>query len=164
MNDDLANRFDDIHWPDGFSPDGADLFAHNEVFIDAPCSTVWQLLIAVERWPQWYPNSHDVRILNDRTGVLRDDSRFQWTTFGIDILSEIFEFVPDSRIGWHGNAPGLQAYHAWRLLDDSNRCHVIMEEAAKGPAAIEMRDSDPDGLHKAHDLWNSRLKLLAEGR
>jgi hypothetical protein len=164
MNDDLADRFSDIHWPDGFSPDGADLFAHNEVFIDASCSTVWQLLIAAKQWPQWYPNAHDVQILNDRTGVLRDDSRFQWTTFGIDILSEIFEFVPDSRIGWYGDARGLQAYHAWRLLDESNRCHVIMEVAAKGPVAIEMRNSDPDGMRKAHDLWNSQLKLRAEGR
>src|SRR6266849_8542875 len=29
MNDDLVMRSKDIHWPDGFSPGGADLLAHN---------------------------------------------------------------------------------------------------------------------------------------
>jgi len=164
MNDDLAQRSPDLHWPDGFSPDDADLFAHNEIVIDAPCATVWQHLIEAEQWPQWYPYSQDVLILNNRTGVLREDSRFQWRTFGIDVISEVFEFVPDSRIGWYGRAPGLTSYHTWRLLDAPNCCHVVMEEAAKGRVAVALRDADPDGMHKGHDLWNSRLKERAEGR
>ena len=41
MNDDLAMRSKDIHWPDGCAPDGADVFAHHEVFINAPRSTEW---------------------------------------------------------------------------------------------------------------------------
>jgi hypothetical protein len=50
MNDDLAMRSKDIHWPDGFSPDGADLFAHNEVFINAPRSTMWRHILEAEKW------------------------------------------------------------------------------------------------------------------
>jgi hypothetical protein len=162
--DDPAKQAKAIHWPDDLSPADADLFAHNEVFIDAPCSAVWQHLIAVEDWPRWYPNAQDVHILNDRTGVLRDGSRFQWQILGLDVISEIFEFVPDSRIGWHGRAVDLRSYHSWLLRDESNGCHVVTEGAAKGPAAIAMRDSDPDGLPKAHELWIGRLKGLAEGR
>ena len=51
MNDDLAMRSKDIHWSDGFAPDGADLFAHNEVFVNAPRSTVWRHLVEAEKWP-----------------------------------------------------------------------------------------------------------------
>jgi len=29
MKDDLAHRSPDIHWPAGFEPERADLFAHN---------------------------------------------------------------------------------------------------------------------------------------
>ena len=51
MNDDLAMRSKDIHWPDGCAPDGADLFAHHEVFVNAPRSTVWRHLVEAEKWP-----------------------------------------------------------------------------------------------------------------
>ncbi len=51
MNDDLVMRSKDIHWPDGFSPGGADLLAHNEVFVNAPRSTVWRPIMEAEKWP-----------------------------------------------------------------------------------------------------------------
>jgi hypothetical protein len=35
-HDDLIDRSAYIHWPDGFDPDNAELFAHNAVVIDAP--------------------------------------------------------------------------------------------------------------------------------
>jgi hypothetical protein len=40
MSRDLANRSRDIHWPEGFSPDQADLFSHNELRIEASCERV----------------------------------------------------------------------------------------------------------------------------
>jgi len=45
MKDDLAHRSRDIHWPTGFDPAKADLFAHNELVIHAPCERVWQHII-----------------------------------------------------------------------------------------------------------------------
>ena len=36
VKEDLANRSPDIHWPEGFTPADADLFAHNEISINAP--------------------------------------------------------------------------------------------------------------------------------
>jgi hypothetical protein len=35
--DDLAHRSPDIHWPTGFEPEKADLFAHNDLIINASC-------------------------------------------------------------------------------------------------------------------------------
>jgi hypothetical protein len=80
VNDDVAKRSPDIHWPAGFSPDDADLFAHNEIFINAPCVTVWQHLVEAPKWPLWYSNSHDLHISNDRTGLLQQDSSFEFNT------------------------------------------------------------------------------------
>ena len=45
MRDDLAARSPDIHWPAGFEPAKADLFAHNDLTIDAPCEQVWGHII-----------------------------------------------------------------------------------------------------------------------
>lgn len=162
MND-MAMRSKDIHWPEGFSPDSADLFAHNEIFVHAPPSAVWRHLVEAEKWPSWYPNSRDVRVSAEGTGVLREGTRFQWDTFGLHIDSEVSEFVEASRVGWYVDATGLNAYHTWLLVDRANGCQVITEEVAKGPAALALRESAPEVVHQGHDLWLSRLKHLSEG-
>src|ERR1700676_2239655 len=51
MKYDLAHRSPDIHWPAGFEPEKADLFAHNDLIINASCERVWTHIIEVTRWP-----------------------------------------------------------------------------------------------------------------
>src|SRR5271155_2274430 len=62
MKVDLAHRSPDIHWPAGFEPQKADLFAHNDLIINAACERVWTHIIDATRWPTWYLNSKDVEI------------------------------------------------------------------------------------------------------
>src|ERR1700689_2455229 len=45
MASDLATRDRDIHWPAGFEPEKADLFAHNEARLNASCDTVWRHIV-----------------------------------------------------------------------------------------------------------------------
>jgi hypothetical protein len=106
MKDDLANRMPDIHWPQGFDPTQADLFSHNELLINATCERVWRHIIEAAKWPEWYPNSKKVRIVGDGGTVLKEGATFRWTTFGLPLENRIDEFVPYSRIGWYGYAPG----------------------------------------------------------
>src|ERR1700758_33887 len=80
MKQDLANRQKDIHWPQGFDPSHADLFSHNELLINAPCERIWSHIIDAAKWPEWYPNSKEVKITGDT--VLKDGAVFRWTTFG----------------------------------------------------------------------------------
>jgi hypothetical protein len=54
IHDDLIERSVNIHWPDGYDPDHADLFAHNTIVIEAPAETIWAKLIAATAWPTWY--------------------------------------------------------------------------------------------------------------
>jgi hypothetical protein len=41
FSEDGARRSNQIHWPDGFHPEQADLFAHNEIFVHASCKKVF---------------------------------------------------------------------------------------------------------------------------
>jgi hypothetical protein len=50
-NPDWPLRSSDIHWPAGHTPADADLFAHNELLIDAPCLIVWQHLVQETAFP-----------------------------------------------------------------------------------------------------------------
>jgi len=162
LNDDAAKRSPDFHWPVGFSPDDADLFAHNEIFINASCVAVWQHLVEAPKWPLWYSNAHDVHILNDQTGLLQQDSKFEFSTFGMHFDAKVSEYVSNSRLAWFGKGPDVNAYHAWLFAPLARGCQVITEEVAKGQGAIGIRNSDPNAMHKGHELWLTSLKQLSE--
>lgn len=161
-NGDWEKQSSKIHWPTGHTPNDADLFAHNELFIKAPCSAVWQHIVQAPQWPQWYPNSNDVRIVSGKSDMLVNGSRFEWNTFGIDIDSTVHEFVLYRRVGWFGKGKDIDAYHTWFLTTVPDGCQVVTEEAAKGPGAIAIRKADPDAMHKGHGLWLASLKRLSE--
>ena len=164
MKDDLANRSPDIHWPEGFDPAAADLFSHNELVINAPCECVWQQIIDATKWPEWYPNSKDVRIIGGGA-ALAQDTVFRWTTFGLALESKINEFVPYQRIGWYGYAPGATPnfYHAWFLTQTGDTCRVVTDEVGMGKDAAHLRETDESLMHRGHDLWLATLKWMSEG-
>jgi hypothetical protein len=166
MKDDLANRALDIHWPEGFKPENADLFSHNELLVNAPCERVWKHIVDATKWPEWYPNSKDVKILRPSDPILKENSVFSWTTFGLPLESKINEFVPFNRIGWFGYAPGSPPtfYHTWYLTPERDGCRVVTDEVGKGDSAVHLRESDEAAMHRGHDLWLATLKWVAEKR
>src|SRR5271168_4290118 len=157
-----AKRYAGIHWPDGFHPEQADLFAHNEIVVHASCEKVFANIVDAQVWPSWYPNSHDVGLLNSPDGKLHGGTQFSWNTFGVHIESRVHEFVPGSRIGWFGDGTGMNAYHTFLLLKTDEGCHIVTEEVVKGPGAVEFREKQPNAMHEGHDLWLRSLKQRSE--
>lgn len=163
---DLAARSTAIHWPAAFDPQRAELFAHNELILDAACETVWRYIVDAAGWPDWYPNARGVQLL-DGAPELAQGVRWRWTTFGFAIESRVHEFVTNERLGWFGRAPGQAPafYHAWLLLPfKQTRCRVVMEEVGIGPDAAAFRAADEARMHRGHALWLATLKWVSEGR
>ncbi|WP_293386658.1 SRPBCC family protein [Phenylobacterium sp.] len=165
MQSDLATLATDIHWPARFIPETADLFSHNSLLIHASCERVWSHIVDAEKWPQWYPNAKDVALLNGAR-VLGDGTAWRWTTFGLPLESRVHEYVPYSRLGWYGYAPGAQPtfYHTWFLTPRGADCLVVMDEAGVGKDAAHLRETDESLMHRGHDLWLATLKWVAEGQ
>jgi uncharacterized protein YndB with AHSA1/START domain len=162
FNRDGARRSKEIHWPRGFRPEQADLFAHNEIVVHSSCEKVFANIVDAQSWPLWYPNSHNVKLLSSAGGKLHGGTRFSWDTFGVHIESRVNEFVPNSRIGWFGDGTGMNAYHTFLLLKTNEGCHIVTEEVVKGPGAVEFREKQPGVMHEGHDLWLSTLKQRSE--
>jgi hypothetical protein len=83
----------------------------------------------------------------------------------------VFEYVPESRIGWisYGASsvwgPVCDAYHTWLLTPiGAKKCHVIFEKVATGLAAQHTRGVYPEILHLSHQQWLGRLKDISESR
>jgi len=161
IQDDITHRSADIDWPLGFKPTGADLFAHNEIVINAEPEVIWQHLIAATAWPDWYSNARHV-VVNDPSELLADGVTFDWTTFGMQIASTVAEFVPVARLGWYGVGEGLHAYHTWLLVPRERGTYIVMEEVGLGDSAKQLAQSNPGHMHRGHDLWNISLKFLCE--
>ena len=164
MKQDLANREKDIHWPQGFDPSQSDLFSHNELLINASCERIWSHIIDATNWPEWYPNSKEVKITGDT--VLKDGTVFRWTTFKLPLESKVNEFIPFTRIGWYGYAPGTAPsfYHTWYLKPQGDACLAVTDEVGKGKDAAHLRVTDESLMHRGHDLWLATLKWISEGK
>lgn len=65
-----------------------------EVEIDAPVEKVWQALIDLDRWPEWFPGIDDV---SPPTSVTQG-ARFQWTSEGQTGRAVIAEMEPMKRL------------------------------------------------------------------
>lgn len=162
VTEDLKHANPGIHWPSGFSPKTADLYAHNEIVIDAPVGVVFRHIQEAEKWPDWYSNSQHV-VVHSEDKLLKKDTEWDWDTFGVHIKSRVNEFEVNSRIGWFGNGTGMRAYHTWYLVPlGNNKTDVVMEECVYGPGAKGLREKDPAAMHRGHELWDTTLKALSE--
>jgi hypothetical protein len=164
ITDDVQRRSAHIHWPGDVNPDRADLFAHNDIVVNAPADVIWNHLVRASAWPSWCSNASDV-VVNAPSGMLGPGVTFDWVTFGASIHSTVHEFEPGNRIGWYGNASQWQAYHTWLLMPrPDGSTYVVMEETGDGASPRTLAAANPGHMHRGHDLWNISLKFLCESQ
>ena len=153
-----------IRYPDRYRPDRTWVFVSNELDVTAPCDRVWAWLVRAESWPDWYPNSRDVKLASSGRNDLSLGTRFTWQTFGVRLRSEVVECVPGERIAWTAKAFGVDAYHAWLLTPTASGCHVLTEETQHGWLAFLSHLFRPHRMYRGHQLWLERLRLQATTR
>lgn len=167
MQDDLAARITGVRWPDGMTPDDADMFSHNNLRIAASCERVWDHLVDARNWPTFYPNASGVEIPSGSpNSKLEAGTFFRWTTFDQRWDTRVDQFEPSSLIAWYGYPTGQDeptAYHLWRLTPEGpNSCLVETDEVGIGAAAAKLRKADEGLMHRGHDLWLAGLRFVAE--
>jgi hypothetical protein len=126
--------------------------------------TLWRQGARGTDHPRGAEDSKDVRI--DGGDVLKEGTVFHWSTFGLPLESKVNEFVPYTRIGWYGYAPGTAPsfYHTWYLKLQGDTCLVVTDEVGKGNDAAHLRETDESLMHRGHDLWLATLKWMSEGK
>ena len=67
-----------------------------------------------------------------------------------------------SRLAWSGQGIDIIAYHAWVISGRPGGSQVLAGFAARGAAAIALRETDPGGVQRTLDRWVAGLKQAAE--
>jgi len=62
---DWVERSPEVHWPTAMFNGVSEIFAHNQIVINASCETIWDHLIHAELWPRWCPYSGKSRLVVD---------------------------------------------------------------------------------------------------
>ena len=141
-----------IDWPAQFDPARSPIHVVNRITLDAPAEAVWARLIRAADWPSWYANASKVRIEGGESELFAD-ACFTWRTFGVDLVSQVLEFVPGERIAWDAEGLGVLAYHAWLITPTATGCQVTTEETQHGFAARIGRLIFPGRMERWHQRW-----------
>jgi Polyketide cyclase / dehydrase and lipid transport len=183
---DRQQRSRDVRWPSVISKfiDISEIFAHNEIDINASSETVWNHLVQAKLWPQWCSFVKKVKIWGD-SDVLEKGTQFWWRAYDLPqegfavpgagvvypdpLSSKVFEYVPETRLGWrsygamsvHGSV--CETYHYWLLTPiGPKKTRVLFEEVAEGGAAGFARGNHPEIVHVNHQQWLEELKKVSE--
>jgi len=181
---DWAERSPEVNWPTPMFNRAAEIFAHNQIVINASCETVWNHLVHAELWPHWCPYSGKVTI-HGGSQVLQKKSKFTWVSSDLPqdlpILEQtpaswvdglVVECVPPNRLGWRSfgrawtiHGPLVSSYHNWYVKPiGQKKCMVTFEEVATGVAARYARAAYPEFVHLSHEHWLEALKRISEAR
>jgi hypothetical protein len=153
-----------IIWPPEFAPAVAKVHVRNELVMAVPRSIAWAWLSRATRWPAWYPNSANVKLVPPGQDDLGPGVKFTWKTFGVSLSSEVLEWVPQARLAWNARGLGVYAYHAWLLEDSPGGCRVLTEETQHGWACRLSALVFPRRMSQQHQVWLEQLaKQAASG-
>ena len=102
---DWVERSPEMNWPTPMFNKSAEIFAHNQIVINASCETVWNRLIHAEQWPHWCPYCGKVTIWGGAQ-VLEKNTKFTWLSADIPQLLPIGDQTPPGQLsGVHPPQP-----------------------------------------------------------
>ena len=151
-----------INWPDSYAPEESKFFVHNEIFINAPPETVWDVLIKAKEWEDYYEGASDLVLIDNSTGRLNQNSIFTWKTMGLDFTSTIEEFEAPYCLSWASVNKSIQGYHAWLIIPTENGSRLITSEAQHGFMTLPQKLFVPNKLGRLHDTWLEEIKRKSE--
>lgn len=154
---------DMMNWPDEYEPDRTNFFVHNEIEIQGSAEAIWNILIEVEAWPEWYEGAQEVDLIEAGMGKLEEAARFSWRTMGFKFTSTITEFEVHSRLSWESVRSDIRGYHTWLILPQTDgSCILVTEESQRGFLTVLEKTFQPSKLEKLHQIWLEELKQKVE--
>jgi uncharacterized protein YndB with AHSA1/START domain len=153
---------DVIRWPARYEPKKATFFVSNQIDIAASPQEVWDVLINVDSWPEWYAGARNLQLTSSTPGKLAPDAVLSWNIMDLDFISTVKEFEPPYRLSWESRKSTIQGYHTWILIPTDQGTRVVTDESQFGILAWLQGIFIPNKLSKLHDASLAAIKVRAE--
>ena len=132
----------------------------DQIEIEAPQETVWEVLATFEDWPSWNPDVKSMSI----EGPVAPGTEFRWKA-GPGTITSTLQHVDRPRvIAWTGRTFGVNAFHVWRLEPRDGKTFVQTDETFDGLIARLFRGRMGKTLAQGLESGLRHLKAEAERR
>jgi uncharacterized protein YndB with AHSA1/START domain len=138
----------------------APVYAKGDVEIAAKIETVWDVMSAIDRWPEWNPDVKEASL----SGELGEGSQFRWKTGPGTITSTLQRVEPPHVLGWTGKTLTIKATHVWHLEGHAGNTMVTTYESWEGLIARLFRGASQKTVERAIQTGLRYLKAEAERR
>ena len=108
--------------------ENASVKSKNQIEIDAPLATVWDVLTDINNWANWQKAVLETIV----DGEIKEGTRFNWKAGGLSFKSRIHTVNSMSMFGWTGTTFGASAIHNWTFKEKDNKTIVKVEESLQG--------------------------------
>jgi hypothetical protein len=159
----MTTRLNRIQWPYDLRPENSPVHTRNELEIPAHPRVVWAWLIRATKWPKWYENSKDVKIVQGKSKTdLAKDTVFIWKTFGMRVKTWVEVFEPFEQLAWRGTGLLGEGYHVWAIEETPHGCKVITKEVQNGFIIRIGRRQIKKMLLEQHQKWLEGLAKVSQ--
>ena len=143
-------------------PGCSDVWARSELVILAPAAVVFAHLVTAGRWERDFPGLRNVRVLTGGHEDLAEDTAFEFEMDGLRLTAQVSDFAAGR--GWPGRARESTSARTTRGFSPASvsRSRALAGFAARGAAAIALRETDPGAAQRTLDRWAGGLKAAAE--
>ena len=135
--------------------------------ISAPASVLWQIMMEVDKYPQWYS------VMLEASGTPRLGARLKFRVKAMDgsprqlsFAATVVEFVPERRLVWTGGMfPILVGRHFFEFVPmTDDKTQVIQGEEFRGLYPLFAGRKKMLALTPAYERFNQELAARAAYR
>jgi hypothetical protein len=138
----------------------APVYARSDVEIVADIQTVWDIMAAIARWPEWNPDVKEAAL----DGELVEGSQFRWKSGPGRITSTLSRVEPPHVLAWTGKTFSIEAIHVWHLEGHAGNTIASTYESWDGFIARIFRGACQRTVDRALEAGLRHLKAEAERR
>jgi len=138
----------------------APVIASREVEVEASPETIWDIIVAVDSWPDWNPDVKAAFIEGD----LAVGTRFSWKAGQLTIRSTVLQMERPHHLVWTGTTTGIKAVHLWQIEQRGEKALVRSEESWEGLLPSILRGTMKRMLSRSIQQTLLYLKREAERR
>jgi uncharacterized protein YndB with AHSA1/START domain len=138
----------------------APVYARGDIEIAASIETVWDVMAAIDRWPEWNPDVKKASL----SAELVEGSQFRWKSGPGTITSTLLRVEPPHVLGWTGKTLTIKAIHVWHLEGHAGNTVVTTYESWEGLIARLFRSACQKTVDKAIQNGLAYVKAEAERR